>query len=257
MGLYHLFGIFWTTQFIAGFGVMITAGAIAAFYWQRDDMPRGPIRKAMKRTARYHLGSIALGSFIVAVVQFVRAIMEYVNKKTKKAQDTNPIVKLFMCCIKYCLWYLEKVLKYINRNAYILVAVKGYSYCYSAVEAIKLIILNMMRIAAVNTVGDFLTWLGNWSSPACAVSPRFSCAIWTPTPTRIRRRTSRRPSSPSSSAPSSGTSRRTCSSPCTRWRWTPSSSLSADCGTAGGPHFAPPLLMSALGKGTSSKVDSE
>ena len=33
MSLYHLFGIFWTTQFIAGFGVMITAGAIAAFYW--------------------------------------------------------------------------------------------------------------------------------------------------------------------------------------------------------------------------------
>jgi hypothetical protein len=43
-----------------------------------------------------------------------------------------PVVKFFMCCIKYCMWYLEKVLKFINRNAYILVAVKGYSYCYSA-----------------------------------------------------------------------------------------------------------------------------
>ena len=117
MSLYHLFGIFWTTQFIAGFGVMITAGAIAAYYWQRDDMPRNPIRKSMYRATRYHLGSIAFGSFIVAVVQFVRAIMEYVDKKTKKAQAANPIVKFFMCCIKYCLWYLEKVLKYINRNA--------------------------------------------------------------------------------------------------------------------------------------------
>ena len=154
MGLYHLFGVFWTTQFIAGFGVMMTAGAIASYYWQREEMPRGPIRKSIGRATRYHLGSIALGSFIVAVVQFVRAIMEYVNKKTKKLQDTNPVVKLFMCCIRYCLWYLEKVLKYINRNAYILVAVKGYSYCYSAVQAIKLIILNMMRIAAVNTVGQ-------------------------------------------------------------------------------------------------------
>jgi choline transporter-like protein 2/4/5 len=80
MSLYHLFGIFWTTQFIAGFGVMITAGAIAAYYWQRDDMPRNPIRKSMYRATRYHLGSIAFGSFIVAVVQFVRAVMEYVDK---------------------------------------------------------------------------------------------------------------------------------------------------------------------------------
>ena len=96
MSLYHLFGIFWTTQFIAGFGVMVTAGAVAAFYWQRDDMPRGPIRKAMGRAVRYHIGSIALGSFIVAVVQFVRAIMEYVDKKTKKAQAGNPVVK-FSC----------------------------------------------------------------------------------------------------------------------------------------------------------------
>jgi len=82
---------------------------------------------------RYHLGSIALGSFIVAVVQFIRAILEYVDKKTKRLQDTNPVVKFFMCCVKYCVWYLEQVLKFINRNAYILVAVKGYRYtCHLA-----------------------------------------------------------------------------------------------------------------------------
>ena len=30
-----------------------------------------------------------------------------------------------------------------------------------------------------------------------------------------------------------------------------------DCGTAGGPHFAPPLLMSALGKSSKKKVQPE
>ena len=255
MGLYHLFGVFWTTQFIAGFGVMMTAGAIAAYYWQREDMPRGPIRKSIGRATRYHLGSIALGSFIVAVVQFVRAIMEYVNKKTKKLQDTNPVVKLFMCCVRYCLWYLEKVLKYINRNAYILVAVKGYSYCYSAVEAIKLIILNMMRIAAVNTVGDFLTWLGKLIvCGLCGFLAFLMCDL------------------PMYTDADSATY---LSSPilpiivCAFIGYIEADvflsvyemavdtillSFCEDCGTAGGPHYAPPLLMSALGKGTSSKV---
>ena len=64
---------------------------------------------------RYHLGSIALGSFIVAVVQFIRAILEYVDKKTKRLQDTNPVVKFFMCCVKYCVWYLEQVLQHNHK----------------------------------------------------------------------------------------------------------------------------------------------
>ena len=94
---------------------------------------------------------------------------------------------LFLSQSQYCLWYLEKVLKYINRNAYILVAVKGYSYCYSALQAIKLIILNMLRIAAVNTVGDFLTWLGKIViTGACALGAFFMYArpAAFPNPTR-------------------------------------------------------------------------
>ena len=77
--------------------------------------------------------SIALGSFIVAV-QFIRAVLEYIDRKTKKMQEGNYLYAMYKA--KYCMWYLEKVLD-INRNAYILVAVKGYSYCYSAIHAIK------------------------------------------------------------------------------------------------------------------------
>lgn len=255
MGLYHLFGVFWTTQFIAGFGVMMTAGAIASYYWQREEMPRGPIRKSIGRATRYHLGSIALGSFIVAVVQFVRAIMEYVNKKTKKLQDTNPVVKLFMCCIRYCLWYLEKVLKYINRNAYILVAVKGYSYCYSAVQAIKLIILNMMRIAAVNTVGDFLTWLGKVIvCGLCGFLAFLMCDLPMYTDTDSANYLSS-PILPIIVTAFIGyVEADVFLSVYEMAVDTILLSFCEDCGTQGGPHYAPPLLMSALGKGTSSKV---
>ena len=46
------------------------------------------------------------------------------------------------------------------RNAYIMVAVHGSGYCTSAFHAAKLILNNILRIAAVNTVGDALIWLG-------------------------------------------------------------------------------------------------
>jgi solute carrier family 44 (choline transporter-like protein), member 2/4/5 len=51
-------------------------------------------------------------------------------------------------------------MKFINRNAYILVAVKGYTFCGGALRAIKLIILNVGRLAAVNVIGDALIFLG-------------------------------------------------------------------------------------------------
>tara|TARA_B100001142_G_C13796693_1_gene447097 strand:- start:2 stop:505 length:504 start_codon:yes stop_codon:yes gene_type:complete len=99
MMTYTLFGMLWGLQFIAGVGLMTTAGSIASYYWQRDDMPRSPIKTAIKRTWRYHVGSIALGSFIVAVVQFVRLILEYINRKTKNAQEGSAVLKYFMCVL--------------------------------------------------------------------------------------------------------------------------------------------------------------
>jgi choline transporter-like protein 2/4/5 len=257
MSLYHLFGIFWTTQFIVGLGVMFTAGAIAAYYWQRESMPKSPIRRSIHRAVRYHVGSIALGSFIVAVVQFIRAVLEYIDRKTKKMQEGNPILKYVMCCVKYCMWYLEKVLKYINRNAYILVAVKGYSYCYSAIHAIKLLIMNMARIAVINTVGDFLTFLGKIVvTGICGILAFLMCDMDQYTDPESANYLSS-PILPvlvvvfiayQEADIFMGVYEMAVD--------TIMLSFCEDCNTSGGPHFAPPLLMSALGK-SSKKTKPE
>ncbi|DBA72774.1 hypothetical protein WJX79_010106 [Trebouxia sp. C0005] len=168
--IYHFFGLLWTNQFIVGFGYVTIAGAVAHFYWskgERDRMPRFPVGLALKNTIKYHLGSVALGSFVVALIQFVRFLLEYLEKKSKIAQAkagvAGAFVKYLMCCVNCCMWYLEKVVKFINRNAYIMVAVHGSGYCSSAFHAAKLILSNILRIAAVNTIGDALLWLGKIS----------------------------------------------------------------------------------------------
>jgi len=51
------------------------AGAIGSFYWAGGDsalMPRFPVLTSLKNTSIYHMGSIAFGSFIMAVIQFIR-----------------------------------------------------------------------------------------------------------------------------------------------------------------------------------------
>lgn len=49
---------------------------------------------------RYHLGSIAFGSFIIAVIQFIRAVLEYVDRQMKTASPNNFVMKYMMACIK-------------------------------------------------------------------------------------------------------------------------------------------------------------
>ena len=170
--VYHTFGLLWATQFIIGFGHVAMAGAVARFYWCQGEvtkMPNHPVIKSTKTALRYHLGSVAFGSFFVAFVQFLRGALQYVVNRTKSVVGKS--THFLLCCLKCCLWGIEKVLNFTNRNAYILVAVKGTSYCTSVVRAWKLLVSNALQVATVSIVADVLIWAGKLSiAVGCGVA---------------------------------------------------------------------------------------
>lgn len=76
-----------------------------------------PILQSFKIMLRFHLGSVAFGSLVIALVQLVRSIIAAVEAYTKESQNsfTKCIFKTCHCCL-YC---FEKILQYLSRNAYI------------------------------------------------------------------------------------------------------------------------------------------
>ena len=68
----------------------------------------------------------------------------------------GPLIK----CCQCCLWCFEKCLKFLNKNAYIEVAIYGYNFCKAARKAFTLLMSNMLRVAAINSVGTFVLFLG-------------------------------------------------------------------------------------------------
>ena len=44
--------------------------------------------------SRYHLGSLAFGSLIIAIVQLIRMFLEYLDHKLKGSE--NPVAKFFL-----------------------------------------------------------------------------------------------------------------------------------------------------------------
>lgn len=70
MWWYHLLGLFWVSQFIVGCQHVAIAGVVSAWYFARDKRHLGnPVLRSIWNVIRYHLGSVAFGSFIVALVQ--------------------------------------------------------------------------------------------------------------------------------------------------------------------------------------------
>ncbi|XP_006896231.1 PREDICTED: choline transporter-like protein 4 [Elephantulus edwardii] len=159
--IYGVLGLFWTVNWVLALGECVLAGAFASFYWafhKPRDIPTFPLSAAFIRTLRYHTGSLAFGSLILTLVQIARVILEYIDHKLRGAQ--NPVARCIMCCFKCCLWCLEKFIKFLNRNAYIMIAIYGKNFCVSAKNAFMLLMRNIVRVVVLDKVTDLLLFFG-------------------------------------------------------------------------------------------------
>lgn len=126
----------------------------------KRQMPPSPVWRAVKTTVRYHLGTLAFGSCIIAVIRFIRACIEYVDQRVKKASGDSRLVRAVMCCCRCCFWCLEKCMRFINRNAYVMTVLTKQGFCSSAASAFKLIMSNLARVGALTVVGNSFIFLG-------------------------------------------------------------------------------------------------
>lgn len=168
IGLAHFFHLLWVTQFLFYFAYLVFAGATADWYFtardengnkkrgnsadiDKDGLSYFPIIEAVGRTLRYHVGTVAVTAFIIATIQFIRAVVLYVEKTTS-SQPPNKIQKAVFCLIHCCLRCVECCMDKINKNALIWTAIYGDNFCKSACSSFELIWRNLARVAAINMV---------------------------------------------------------------------------------------------------------
>ncbi|XP_037801220.1 choline transporter-like protein 1 [Penaeus monodon] len=168
---YHLFALLWITQFLVACQHVTIAGSISQWYFTRNKNKLGwPILTSMKRMYRYHLGSIALGSLIIALVKLVRIVLKASVKR--RIHYVSKLVSWALKCCQCCLWCFEKFLKFLSKNAYIEIAIYGYGFCKAAQKAFSLLVNNAFRVAAINYVGAFVLFL---SKATIVISSVFIC----------------------------------------------------------------------------------
>ncbi|XP_073175025.1 choline transporter-like protein 2 isoform X7 [Lepidochelys kempii] len=108
--IYNAFMFFWLANFVIALGQVTLAGAFASYYWafkKPDDIPAFPLFSSFGRALRYHTGSLAFGSLILAIVQIIRVLLEYLDHRLKGTQlrivweraggGTNKVSKVSPC----------------------------------------------------------------------------------------------------------------------------------------------------------------
>ncbi|CAM9698239.1 unnamed protein product [Ectocarpus sp. 4 AP-2014] len=155
-GWFLLFCLFWTLNFVTAMGQIVIAMSVASWYFARHKNHVGSLTvvSSVGKTFTFHIGTAAFGGLIVAIVEMIRAILTYIQKKAEKSG--NKVVQYIACCCVCCFWCLENCLRFINKNAYVQTAIFSTNFCTSARNAFYLIARNIARVAAVSILGEFV-----------------------------------------------------------------------------------------------------
>lgn len=173
LGVYHLFGLLWNVQIAQALGILTLAGTFASYYWasgRKANMPPTPVRTSFKNAFLLHLGTAAIGAFLIALLQLARIMCELVFRSAGgQAGEQNRLMRFIKRCIQCCLKCAETIVKFVNRNAFIIAATKNTGFCASASRAFALIVSNILGVAAVNVVGSVMVLV-------CKLTVTITCA---------------------------------------------------------------------------------
>ncbi|KAF7399237.1 hypothetical protein HZH68_007829 [Vespula germanica] len=156
----YIIGLIWTSEFIIACQDMVIAGAVAHWYFRDKDASLSPVCSAIGNLISYHLGSVACGSFLITLFKLPRLILTYFHKKFEKNKETSPCAQCGLKCCICCFYCLEKFIRYMNHNAYTVIAIEGTNFCNAARIAFKTIVDNALQVAVINSIGDFILFLG-------------------------------------------------------------------------------------------------
>jgi len=157
---FQVFVYFWVAAFFSGVFQVSIAGGMATWYFSRDLNYRGnsasPTLRSLFRAFTTSFGSIALGSLLLAIVKFIQFLLTV----TKKANMKNRFVVFIISCIQCCLGCVQRIVQFIDRFAYIYIAMHGESFFTSAKNVCSLISRNMFSAVVVDFLGDFILFVG-------------------------------------------------------------------------------------------------
>jgi hypothetical protein len=115
--LFMFFGILWICAFIRAKTSFIAMVAATTYYFDSNENKEGDadVNIGFKFAYMYHAGSLAFGSLIIAIIQFLRIVVMTIAEQAQRASGDNCAFKIIVGCAKCCMKCIEKICDYINK----------------------------------------------------------------------------------------------------------------------------------------------
>lgn len=151
----NIFLFIWFSQFILGCQNYIIASSVCQWYFTRNKSKLdSPMTTSFRHLTLYHLGSVLFGSLIITIVHIVKMFIESFREQVRQGGSAG--AQILYCLCKCLVDVIYEGLKYITKNAYILIAMSGMTFISAGRRAFDIIRNNVLRIFVINTVGDFV-----------------------------------------------------------------------------------------------------
>jgi|TARA_B110000208_G_scaffold68403_1_gene88458 hypothetical protein len=112
------------------------------------------------RAFRYHFGTLAVTSFIIAVVQLIQTIAAYLLVKAKLSGASNPIVQKILYAVQGVLTFVQCCIKHINKSMFAVMSMRGGGFVPSITHTGELLTSNILTVSALKISSLFIIVLG-------------------------------------------------------------------------------------------------
>lgn len=148
--LFALLALYWGCNLWGALEKFIIATTISQWYIADGNHKGWHIWMGFKNGLWYNFGSIAFGSFIIAIIQIVQIILGFILERFESADGGDNcgvccFAKKACCC---CLWCAENVMKWASTNSYIEIAIWGDGFCEASCRALT-VLLNSLELVVV------------------------------------------------------------------------------------------------------------
>lgn len=162
---FEVWGILWVNAFLIGMCKFILAGSVCIWYFSvnTDSGPQRAVSRPLYWSLRYHLGSIAFGSLVLSLVWTVKWGVRFTRWKSRNIENSNCCVRTVGQCASCIVSCFERFISFLNKNAYIQIALRSVGFCEAARDGFSLVLRNAARFITMGSIGSVFMFLGKWA----------------------------------------------------------------------------------------------
>lgn len=131
LAFFLLLSYYWVHQVLQNTMQVITCGVVGTWWWYPLEAAAcwsQALTDSLIRALTYSFGSICFGSFLVALIQALRALEQMAANQREGDGDAKLLFLVVHCLVQFILGCIESILEFINRWAYTYVGIYGFGY---------------------------------------------------------------------------------------------------------------------------------